>query len=398
MALPPIVRSRPDKTGSILTLFAIVLLTAFLFPLSTASAGEKRNSAVSAFDIAAERWPEAEVVFHSDPRWLGGDGATSVNLDHGRILWLFGDSFVDLSGTGSRGASSLVRNTIAVQTGNDPTTATMDFAWNMKAGRPAAFFGNNADSEAWYWPASGILLDGRLLVFLMKIRGAENDLGFEPFGWKAVWIDNPQARPEDWRLTWLVSPRKQGLVVGVGNPVRENGFLHVFAADGRDHAVYLARWPEAAARSGTLTAPRWWAGEKSGWVSFSTRRKRLTPIFTDGQMEFSVTGQWLAPRYCRIQTKSFVNPCLAVSTAPALTGPWTDAVCFFAPPEQGDPNLLIYAGKAHAALTGAERVFSYVVNTTSTKRLLTDMTIYYPVLLKSEILMNQTNILMHNGQ
>ena len=28
-------------------------------------------------------WPEADTLFHSDPRWLGADGAFSVNLGGG---------------------------------------------------------------------------------------------------------------------------------------------------------------------------------------------------------------------------------------------------------------------------------------------------------------------------
>lgn len=39
-------------------------------------------------------WPEADKLFRSDPRWLGGDAAYSVDLGHGRVPWLFGDSFI----------------------------------------------------------------------------------------------------------------------------------------------------------------------------------------------------------------------------------------------------------------------------------------------------------------
>ncbi len=339
--------------------------------------------------IAAERWPEAESVFHSDPRWLGGDGASSMDLGDGRVLWLFGDSFVDVSGTGSRHTATLVRNTIAVQTGYNPCLASMDFAWKMKADRPVAFFAKSGDPDTWYWPASGILMGKKLLIFLMTVRAADNALGFETCGWKAAWIDNPQEPPDAWNPVWLISPQCRNLVVGVGNPVLENGFLHVFAADGRDLSIYLARWPAAAAFSGTLTAPQWWTGEtgaQSGWEAMTGANDGLRPVMKGGQMEFSVTRRSESGRYRRVQTKSFLDPCLAVSTASALTGPWTDAGCFFTPPEQGDPELLIYAGKSHPALTGVDLVFSYVVNTTAPERLLTDMSLYFPIMLKGKML------------
>ena len=48
-----------------------------------------------------------------------------------RVLWLFGESEVD----GIR-----VANTVAIQTGRDPSTAGMAFHWREEGGRPVAMF------------------------------------------------------------------------------------------------------------------------------------------------------------------------------------------------------------------------------------------------------------------
>src|SRR5215467_7748298 len=50
--------------------------------------------AMTAHAQTAAPWPEADCIFRSDPRWLGADAAFSVDLGQGRVLWLFGDSFV----------------------------------------------------------------------------------------------------------------------------------------------------------------------------------------------------------------------------------------------------------------------------------------------------------------
>lgn len=369
---------------------SVILLVALFFGLLPAGrCADAVDQAAPQYRIEAERWAEAEAIFHSDSRWLGGDGASSVDLGEGRVLWMFGDSFVDPARTGARKTSAFVRNTIAVQTGYDPASASMAFVWKTKTGQPAAFF--DKSGTTWYWPASGIMLGKRLLVFLMEVRPAGNVLGFDASGWKAVWIDNPQEPPERWRLTWLVSPQQQGLVVGSGDPILENGFLQVFAADGDNRDVYLVRWPEAAARSGTLTAPQWWAGEKEGWVTVREKTAHPEPVFKNGQMEFTVEYASGLGRYLRVQTGDFLNPCLAFSTAPSLTGPWAAVACFFSPPEQGSPELLIYAGKSHPMLAGADMVFSYVVNTTSFDRIFSDMAIYFPILLKGRIIANHTS-------
>jgi hypothetical protein len=364
-------------------LLGIILTLTFLYPWSAGFSAEGVQQGASPYRIEATRWEAAEKIFRSDPRWLGGDGASSVDLGHGRVLWLFGDSFIDLSGSGSRRTSDLVRNSIAIQTGYDPTSASMQFAWKMKKGKPAAFF--TRQGENWFWPASGIMVGKRLLIFLMEIGTAANELGFEARGWKAVMINNPQEEPGRWVLTYLKSPQRQRLIVGSGNPLLEKGFLQVFAADGRDRAVYLVRWPERSARAGTLTSPQWWAGDKAGWVGSLVDQERLQRIITDGQTEFTVEYLPRLQHYLQVQTLSIMNPCLAISTAAAATGAWSRHSCFFTPPEQGMPDLLIYAGKSHPMLRGAEMAFTYVANTTKEDRLLKDMTIYFPAMVKGRI-------------
>src|SRR4051794_33801283 len=81
------------------------------------------------YDTSAQRDEAADALFHQDPRWLGGDGAYSIDLGDDRTLWLFGDSFIATSPALTRRESTLVRNSVAVMTGRDPHTATMEFAW-----------------------------------------------------------------------------------------------------------------------------------------------------------------------------------------------------------------------------------------------------------------------------
>ena len=82
----------------------------------------------------AQPWPEADALFHRDPRWLGADGASSVDLGAGRVLWLFDDTFVATCASGDRSQATMVRNTVAIQTGYDPSRATIAFRW--RAGGP----------------------------------------------------------------------------------------------------------------------------------------------------------------------------------------------------------------------------------------------------------------------
>lgn len=358
-------------------LFSLLLAPAVLPP--EVSCGEVAEPL-----IVAERWDEAGKIFRSDPRWLGGDGATSVDLGHGRVLWLFGDSFIDPTCSGSRRTDDLVRNSIAIQTGYDPSSASMRFFWKMKDGRPAAFFDGRGDR--WYWPASGIMAGKHLLLFLMEVRPDSNELGFEACGWKAVWVENPHDEPDLWSLAYLKSPQRSPIVVGSGNPLFTGGFLQVFAADPGDRSVYLVRWPERDARTGTLTSPQWWTGRRAGWVGTGASGAKPCRVMKDGQMEFTVEYRPDLKRYLQVQTLSVLDPCLAVSASASTTGPWDARTCFYHPPDRHVPGRLIYAGKSHPMLKGADMVFSYVVNSTSEKHVLGDMTIYFPVMLRGRVM------------
>src|SRR5579871_2642326 len=71
----------------------------------------------------ATAWREAERIFHGDPQWLGSDGAFSIDLGNGRVLWSFGDTLVARKRSDTRENAAFVRNTVAIMTGYDPTTA-----------------------------------------------------------------------------------------------------------------------------------------------------------------------------------------------------------------------------------------------------------------------------------
>ena len=91
----------------------------------------------------AKPWPAADELFHRDARWRGGDGATSVDLGDGRVLWLFGDSFVSNKVPASRKQTKMINNTVGIQVGYDPCEASLECFWNTIDDEPSAFFAAN---------------------------------------------------------------------------------------------------------------------------------------------------------------------------------------------------------------------------------------------------------------
>ncbi len=324
-------------------------------------------------------WREADQLFRRDPHWVGSDGAYSIELRNGRTLWLFGDTWIDPSGEHTRRGARMIRNSVAIQEGADPSKAKISFYWGEAAqGGPGPFFPNRRDE--WYWPGHGVRLDDRLLLFLMRVRGSGGGLGFEAAGWDAVLVSNPDDAPSAWRATYLETPSNAlGVVVGSASVLRWERHVYAFGSQEpvKSHPIYFVRWPVADARRGDLRAPEWWAGPDVGWVPDSSSAPRW-PAFEHAQTELTIHFDEIARRFLAVQTVGFGPADVAMRFAPGLTGPWTAPRMIFRPPEYYRPNVMIYAAKAHPQLNGADLVLTYATNTFEFAEQLTDSLIYYP--------------------
>jgi hypothetical protein len=348
-----------------------------LLALALAACNPASHASATAPGVTAQAWPQADALFHQDPRWLGADGAFSVDLGAGRVLWLFGDTFVATSPAHVRSEATMVHNTVAIQTGTDPSQATIAFRWGTIPGSnaaPDAFFpGPGAD---WYWPAHGALVEGHLVVFLSRVASASGGLGFQAAGWTAVRVDDVTADPSCWTPTPLVTPASSlGVTFGEAALVQD-GYLYAFGADDQSHAVHLVRWPTADALQGDLSSPAWWTA--SGWVAQSSLTASPAPLFADGAPELSVSPDPRGAGSIEVQTVGFGAATLDIRSAPAFTGPWGPAFVAYTPPESSRSGVLVYAGKAHPELTGAALVATYASNSTSFSTLVADTTLGYP--------------------
>lgn len=343
------------------------------------------------FTLQATPWPAADRLFHSDPRWRGGDDAYSIDLGGGRVLWLFGDSFIADQPGHTRRDSVMVRNSIAVQQGYNPSTATIDFYWGANAGKPVSYFDDGDDT--WHWPGHGVLLPAGLLIFLMRVRPGHRTLGivefdFEVFGWTAIMIPNPEDDPVDWRLQWLDTPANDfGVVVGAASATIVDDHVYALGAASPGFGqIYLARWRLDQAGDGDLRKPRWWAGEDRGWVEQTRLDVPPVPIFDNGQNELTVHYEPQLKRFLEIQTAGLVSRVrIGFRQAPAITGPWTPLETFYKPQEAERDRVTIYAAKAHPELVGADLVLTYATNHLDVEAVLDDEGLYYPRFLRASI-------------
>ena len=365
--------------------FALVAATAIISwcGCSTLYPGKERSSLEPV--ITAMPWPQADTLFRSDKCWLGGDGAYSIDLGKQRVLWLFGDSFIDPAGSGDRNNAVVVRNSLAIQRGYDPTAAAITFYWGaLKQGAGPYFNGKN---DSWFWPGGGARVGDTLIIFLMRIRSAANDLGFELEGWTCVSIKNPDLSPKEWDITWLRTPKNDfGIIVGSAALFIED-YLYAFATDARSNEAYLVRWPVSDVLRGDLTNMYWWSGNI--WFEYGKLSGEPSAVFSEAQMEYTVHYEPAFGLFMQIQTGSFMDRRLIFRTATKITGPWSEPKPFYTPVEERSQDLLVYAGKAHHGLSGSDLVLTYAVNSLDMDRLVSDNSLYYPVFVRGSLYREQ---------
>ena len=356
-----------------------LLLAQSTLAVGAIAIGETTDTESANVKLVAKSWPEADALFHRDPRWLGGDDAYSIDLGDGRVVWFFGDSFVVPSVAGQRRGTTMVRNSVGLQTGYNPTSAELKCYWRQEGDTPTSFI--PADGENFYWPGGGLLLDGKLLALFMRVRNAEGDPNFETTGWGAVLIDNLQQEPSQWKVQKLSVPQnKFGVLVGSASVVQDGEHVIAFSVQGRSHNIYLVRWSSAAAANGDLAHPQWWTGEETGWIPQSELAKLPTPLFVPGQTEFTVHWSEQLASYLEIQFTSFPRTPIGFRTARSLTGPWSRLEPFYRPEEAraDDPGVMLYAAKAHPEQVADGLALTYASNAFQLTRVVDDQSLYFP--------------------
>lgn len=317
-------------------------------------------------------WPSADAAVRASTTWRGGDAAYSVPLADGRVLWLFGDSFVGVGdGTMGRGGRAMVRNSVAIQSTRDPANSTWSFHWRSGDRDPAAFFPGRDDT--WLWPGPATSRGAELLLTFAQVKSSAQGLGFETVGSTALRIAETSGPPTDWTVEPIALPRApQGAQLGLGAHLQDAGFLYAFApVEPGTHDVFVARGLVEADQPLDLRSLQWWSGE-----AWSGDPQIAQPVVRDLQTEFSVSrvGQalWM------VSTEGFGAVEVVVRTASSPEGPWSAPRPVYRPPEFGRSDVLVYSAKMHPHLQGASVVLTYNTNRTEFWDLAADPSVYFP--------------------
>ncbi len=350
------------------------------------SASHAGTSGAAAGTAPANTLADCELAFpyrEQSPRgfWLGADSNFSVALAPSRALMTFQDSFVGGSNVDTRPGSSMVGNSVASITCEGGRYA-IDYHWGGAGNEHRALFDEGREDER-LWIHRPWLHQGKL--FLTATRVTSDARGFHELGITLARVSNPLEAPSSWSVEYF-SLTDQRLTVGKG--IFETN-EHVYLFTPHDNDMLLARLAKSRLLDPSISETTleylksdgaWAPGlEPSGakrlgiaantglTVRYHAATSRFVALFTD--------------------TRGWPSASIAISSAPALEGPWTTSTEVYSVPDMkaGSPGYdaeTVCYGAAEQPLFNSRPdthlLFTYTCNSLSFDKLLANMAIYVP--------------------
>jgi hypothetical protein len=379
---------------STLTLSQLVVSTAF---------GEEL--AVSKVD----RCDQLSSAFHPDGgAWSGADGAYSIRLNDDTAIWTFGDTFIGKVENNKRSADTkMVNNTAAIQSSQ---SQDLQFIWSGTKEKPLSLW-HPKEPDTYYWPGDGIAIDGKLFLFLHKIKTDKTRP--EPFQFRTltdtiVRIDNPLDKPDEWRMKYAeLGNDAEKLQFGTAT-IGDGNYVMVFCSyptrrEGlNSHPVILARIPKGSLQALKVSDIEYYCSKIANneeQFFWSKQAKDPCILFNDGAPEMSATklsgigessassSKNAAPtnRYVMVYMPPLTRE-IAIRHARKLTGPWSEKIKVYDCPEK-DPEIFQYSAKLHQELAKqpGELVITYCRNAKNFQTHFDNASVYYPQAIRVQL-------------
>jgi Domain of unknown function (DUF4185) len=323
--------------------------------------------------------------------WLGGDAVFSIPLSNERELWLFGDTFVsdDPNQTQTRVGAAMVSNSIAISWCRGGKW-TIEYHWRHRPDghKPQAVFNSGTDAF-YYWPLDGFVYGKTLYVALLRVTrtGRRGPFPFKLLGVDLAEIAHSDEEPRKWYISYFDLSESEVAFPGVSIVVRPPYvWMYGTMNDARHkrQAVILTR----------LSLDRLDRPAESLEYKAADGKWKATPIRADveeivahGQSDFSVRyhpeiGKWVLVQ----QQPGFLSGQIGIRTSPSLEGPWSSFRSLMNMPEMRShrthrKRIFCYAAKEHPSFESAPAtlVVTYVCNSLNGKTLVSDMSIYRPI-------------------
>lgn len=346
--------------------------------------------------------PEWDALFDRQSGWTGADGIYSIPLSGDErpgtagattTFFTFSDTFIgEVDENDQRlPGSTIVNNTNALLTGGDPDPGQIQFFWRTNAkGAPQAMVVPKGARKTgkWFWPADGIVVNGNLFLFSLRLKKADDPLfpftldgvslltspadSVPPFN-RYKQIDTPLYLPKDGskgEISYGMAIFPNTEAAGAPAP---DGYLYIYGVrnDPVKKLLVARVLPEQIAN---FSVYQYWTG-----TTWSSSIASAVPVADRVSSEFSVSP---LPdgRYILVFQLDTLSDKVAVRYADSPVGPWSDYTVIYTAPETSiSPNVYTYNAKAHPHLSSPDQLLiSYNVNTFDFLEHFTNADIYRP--------------------
>lgn len=299
--------------------------------------------------------------FRQTNGWEAGDVATSIPLSDGRVLWLFGDSYVDQldAKTGTLPCLFDTRNAVLVQSTNDlwhPRTLLNSNSGDKSFFHPPKV--STVEPPVWFWPAAGFQEGNTIYIHLTELQRTPQGgmWAFKGIGQYWAKLAFPQLKV----VGYTELPSFNGISFGCGFVKdEESGFVYAFGQRQRFTAsdVFVARFP-ANNPEGPWT---FWTGKT--WDANVTKAARITQGASTSVNVCGVGGKFL------LLTTEFSVACdqgraIYISVAESPTGPFSPRTKIFTVDEavQGHRPFFYMAESHPELIQDNELLITYCIN------------------------------------
>lgn len=188
--------------------------------------------------IAQEVYRDSTVTdfFKRESGMIAADGGYSIPLSDGRIMWLFGDSYIDDYNTVTKSTPCLfgANNSVLIQPfGNwdRNNTKTLPGSKNTQS-----FFKDKPDN--FIWPINGFQQGDTVFVLCLNLHKTGNgayDMKMLPATWAKIYLPAMKVV--------AYTPLQDFNDIGFGQGfIKEKGFVYTYGL--KDSKIYMARFPE----------------------------------------------------------------------------------------------------------------------------------------------------------
>jgi hypothetical protein len=295
--------------------------------------------------------------------WTGGDGAHSVRLPDGRVVWMFGDTYLGRiypTSPPSRDASEpSVANSFVIRRGDGTFLETRRVPLRPP---PGASYN--------LWPRQGVIQDQKLKTFAGRTSGGAGAL--------LVTLSLPSLQQESIQETPTANSTT-GIAWGI-NTYEESDYVYLYGTrqNFTDADTYVARTP-----AHSLLGPWQYRTSAQAW---SPNEADAAPVAYVGDGDVVRLGQNDYLMVGKSGNGFVFSPSIVGFKAPTPYGPFSGGPEIYRTPENDGPFLyqrITYATHFHPeSVTSKGMLFSYSVCAGEACKADGDATVYRPRFLR----------------